>query len=101
MKNTDKMPLPRYIAFVYRNGRLVSALKVISSALVLLTVLAFSGEVVYLAFTSVMEAVMFAVFCAVPFLAVSCLRVWIDAKRPYEIYNFEDIKIPSQKTFCR
>ena len=97
LDSKQKQPTPRYIAAVYARPRLAYVLGLLSNVFVIFSVLGFIGTIIYLALKSTLGAVMFAVLCAVPFLAVTLLRVWINADRPYEVYDFENIKLPKQQ----
>lgn len=79
---------PAYIRAVSARPRLVRALLVLNMLAVVFTVAAFSLGGVILAFKSTAELVLYLVFAAVPFLAVTLMRRIFDLPRPYEVFDF-------------
>lgn len=82
----EKRQPPEYIEAVYSRPRAVTALTLISRALVALTaaVFVFSAAVLLLDEWTVGCAYIF--FTGVPFVAVSLVRAVINSARPYEVY---------------
>ena len=81
---------------IYRSKRASLSLKLISHTAVILSVLSY-GALLFLSFyNSVYEGVFVLLSAAIPFLAVSVLRMWINAPRPYELYDFYENK-PKEK----
>ena len=97
MDNTERLPLPRYIAWIYNRVRLKTALDALSRVFVALTVLGFFGGGAYVLLNDARFVVLYLVFLGVPFAFVSLLRRWIDSKRPYEIYDFTLYRAPREK----
>lgn len=77
---------------VYSKTKLVMALKAVGPVAVGLVVLLFAyalGALIF--FGEFISAVKLAVFAAVPFLAVTLMRLLIDCKRPYEVFDIPEL----------
>lgn len=73
---------------VYSSRRLSQPLKLLSHAVSVVAAIAFLLLGAYLFMKSPISLVKLLLICGVPFLLVSALRVLINAKRPYELYDF-------------
>ena len=87
----NKVSAPEYVKRVYSRRGLVKALRIISDASVILTVLVFLGAVIWLLHTAPQSAVGMAIVCAVPYIAVSVFRKLFNAPRPYELYDMTEL----------
>lgn len=81
---------------VYSSENISLLLKIISHASVLLCVLSFLGMLVHFYLASPLLSVKIAFIFAIPFVIVSLVRQLINAPRPYELYDFYEIK-PKRK----
>jgi membrane-associated phospholipid phosphatase len=84
---------------VYQRPRLVFALRIAGAVAVILVALAFLyAELLLLLFGDYVGAALLLVYSGVPFLAVSLMRVTIDCKRPYEVFDMPElVKIKAQR----
>ena len=82
---------------VYASPRTTLALGIISRSAVVLSVMSYALILLHHFMIDKMDAVGIIVASAVPFVIVSILRRLINAKRPYELYNFYDVP-PKKKT---
>ena len=82
-----KYPAPSYVWWVYSRPAFARTLEITSLIAVLLVVSSFAGAIAYLAVFAWPSAVLFGIFCAVPFAAVTATRGWINAVRPCEVYD--------------
>lgn len=73
---------------VYESRRTSLSLKIISHASVLICVLAYAVILVFSYISSPVSAVKVAAAALVPYVIVTVVRKFINAKRPYEIYGF-------------
>lgn len=91
---TEYKPKNRYeklLLYVYKNENLAEMMKISSYAIVLLTVYAFFVHIAGLIETPI-EIVKLLTVTGVPFVAVSLMRVFINAPRPYELLEFYEKK---------
>jgi membrane-associated phospholipid phosphatase len=77
---------------VYRSKRATLAFKVISSLSVMLSVVAYCALLFLSFYSSIYEGISVFVSAALPFFAVGFVRMMIDAPRPYELYDFYEVK---------
>lgn len=77
---------------VYNSRRLSLSLKIISHASVVISVLAYALLFALRFNEAVISAVKFICVSAVPFVIVSLVRSFINAPRPYELYEFYEKK---------
>ncbi len=91
-KRTDGALARLYIK-VYSHPRLVSFLNAVSYITVAFGVCEFALYCAYLLLGNVFTGVRFAISAAIPFLLVSLVRHFINRRRPYEIYDFEEFGI--------
>ncbi len=92
---------------VYNNKKLFSFLKTVSHISALFIFLSFCLSVLSLAHTSYLSAVKLMAIILLDFLVISLTRRFINAPRPYEIYDFYEtpprsrrgLSFPSRHTF--
>lgn len=77
---------------VYRSKRATLSFKIISSLSVIISVLAYCALLFLSFYNSIYEGMSVLVSAALPFFAVGFVRMMIDAPRPYELYDFYEIK---------
>ena len=87
----NKAPVPSYIRRTYEKPRLAKTLSVTSEIIVVLTLLAFSGAIVWKLLTAPLCALGIALVTAVPYVGVSLFRRFFDAPRPYELYGMTEL----------
>ena len=81
---------------VYSSKRITLSLRIISHACVLLSVLSYA-LIIWKHFSeSAEEGILLLVFSAVPFVLVSVWRRFLNAPRPYELYDFYAV-LPKNK----
>ena len=81
---------------VYSSKRITLSLSIISYVSVALAVISYA-LIIWKHFSKSTEtAMLLLVFSAVPFLLVSAWRRFLNAPRPYEMYNFYDV-LPKNK----
>lgn len=97
MQTPKELNLPRYVEWVYTHSGVQKTLYAFSFASVILTVLAFVCAGVYLAVSSWLSLLLYAITLFIPFVLVSVMRVWIDAKRPCLVYRSQGFDLPSKK----
>ncbi len=81
---------------VYKNDTLCEIMRISSYVIVFLAVYAFISRIVLLIEKSPLEIFELLIITGVPFLAVSILRRFINAPRPYELLEFYDKKPKSK-----
>ena len=81
----------RLLYRVYKDDTLAEILKITSYAIVLLTVYAFFARIMGLLETPI-ELIKLLAVTGIPFVAVSLMRVFINAPRPYELLEFYEKK---------
>lgn len=81
---------------VYNSEKATKSLKIISHVSSFAVVLAFAAMLAAAYLDSISSAVKIATFAAVPYIIVSLARRLINAKRPYEIYDFYEV-LPKEK----
>ena len=77
---------------VYKSKRATLSFKVISALAVILSVLSYCALLFLSFYNSVYEGLAVLLSAALPFFAVGFVRMIIDAPRPYELYDFYEIK---------
>ncbi|MBQ8322092.1 MAG: phosphatase PAP2 family protein [Clostridia bacterium] len=77
---------------VYENKRLFNTLLFISHFISALSVVAAAVIFVKAFFISPFSLIKLAIILGIPFIAVSIIRKLLNKKRPYEIYDFYEIK---------
>ena len=80
--------MEKTLRFVYNSPRLSFWLKLLSFIISLLTVAAFTYMFFALWHESFFSASRMCLVCGIPFLAVTLLRKFVNAPRPYELYDF-------------
>ena len=80
--------MEKTLKYVYNSHRLSLALKLISHLASLASVAAFIYMFFALWYESFFSVLRLCLVCGVPFLLVTLLRRFIDAPRPYELYDF-------------
>ena len=81
---------------VYSSKKIAVSLKIISHASVVLCVVSFAALLVYFYLREPLSAVKLLCTAGVPYMLVSIARRIINAPRPYELYEFYEVK-PKQK----
>ncbi len=81
---------------VYESRKASLSLKVISNAAVIVSVLSYCVLLFLSFYKSIYEGLSVLLSAALPFFAVSAIRMLIDAPRPYELYDFYENK-PKEK----
>ena len=76
---------------VYSSKKASLALKIISHASVLISVLAYLALIAYTYAKEPRDAVFMFLFSAIPFVIVTLVRKFFNAPRPYELYGFYEI----------
>ncbi len=81
---------------VYKSKRATLSFKVISALAVGFSVLSYCVLLFLSFYNSIYEGLSVLLSAALPFFAVGFVRMMIDAPRPYELYDFYEIK-PKEK----
>lgn len=82
---------------VYENKGLTLALKIFSHIVGAFSVVVFGVMLVFYYQNSLSAAIAYLAALGLPFALVSLIRLLIDAKRPYQLYDFYDVK-PKKKS---
>ena len=82
---------------VYENKGLTLALKIFSHIVGAFSVVVFGVMLVFYYKSSLSAAIAYLAALGLPFALVSLIRLLIDAKRPYQLYDFYDVK-PKKKS---
>ncbi len=77
---------------VYKSKRATLSFKVISALAVCFSVLSYCVLLFLSFYNSIYEGLSVLLSAALPFFAVGFVRMMIDAPRPYELYDFYEIK---------
>ena len=77
---------------VYKSKRITLSFRVISAASVILSVLSYCALLFLSFYNSIYEGASVLLSAALPFFAVGFVRMLIDAPRPYELYDFYEVK---------
>ena len=80
--------MEKILEYVYRSERIKRLLNIVSLVSVIIFLLSFLALAVFSFISGVILGIKMLVFMAVPFLLVTAARKLINAKRPYEIYDF-------------
>lgn len=82
---------------VYSSKKISTSLKIISHASVLVCIASYMAVLVFSYLESPLTALKILIFSAVPYVVVSLARKIINAPRPYELYDFYEIKPKDKK----
>lgn len=77
---------------VYSSKGLSGFLKILSSFIVFMTALSYAALLFHSFYSSLYEGLSVLLSAAIPFFAISIVRALINAPRPYEMYDFYQIK---------
>ena len=82
---------------VYKSRKATLSFKVISALAVISSVAAYCALLFLSFYNSIYEGLAVLLSAALPFFAVGFVRMMIDAPRPYELYDFYEIKPKERK----
>ena len=89
--------MEKLLKSVYKNKTLTAFLRILSHLASIFTFILFCFTTAAIATTSLVSALRFCVVIGAPYVIVSVARRMINAKRPYELYDFYETA-PKNKT---
>ncbi len=84
--------MQRFLQRVYNSRKIKISFKIISHTAVIISVISYVLLLYLKVRSGWMDAAKFVTVSAVPFVLVSVIRRAIDAPRPYELYDFYEVK---------
>ena len=79
------------ISYHFRDELAVQAINVLDRALVVLIAVVYLFLIAYMLFTGDLNVIRVIIVPAISFVAVTLLRVYFNAPRPYEVYDIDPI----------